>query len=122
MVEHIISVMKNFVTKHEGERESPPNKRQLGFQNFVKSGSVLKHRPSDKTKADLPDLKYASLEEAIAEVPAAIQGFYDFWDANQEYIPYASFMGEVSFEDLETFHYMHFKYHLWQFGLIEQYP
>ncbi|MFT6360481.1 MAG: oxepin-CoA hydrolase/3-oxo-5,6-dehydrosuberyl-CoA semialdehyde dehydrogenase, partial [Saprospiraceae bacterium] len=62
------------------------------------------------------------LEEAIAQIPAAVQRFYDFWDANQAYTPYGSFMGEMSFEDVELFHYMHFRYHLWQFDLIEQYP
>ena len=122
MVEHIVSVLKNTTVKYEGERESPANERQLGFQKFIRSGCVLKYRPSDKTKADLPPLKYASLEAVLAEVPAAIQGFYDFWAANEDYIPYASFMGEMPFEDIEHFHYMHFRYHLWQFGLIEEYP
>lgn len=122
MVEHIVSVLKNTTIKYEGERESPANERQLGFQKYVKGGCVLKYRASDKTKADLPELKYASLEAAIADVPPAIQGFYDFWEANQDYIPYASFMGEMPFEDIELFHYMHFRYHLWQFGLIAEYP
>ena len=122
MVEHIVSVLKNTTIKHEGERESPANPKQEGFQKFIKSGCVLKYRASDKTKADLPKLKYDSLEAAVAEVPAAIKGFYDFWAANQDYTPYASFMGELPFEDIEHFHYMHFRYHLWQFGLIAEYP
>ena len=67
MVEHIISVLKNTTIKYEGERESPANPRQLGFQKFIKGGCVLKYRASDKTKADLPTLKYDSLEAAVAE-------------------------------------------------------
>ena len=122
MVEHIVSVLKNTTVKHEGERESPANPRQLGFQKFIKGDCVLKYRPSEKTKADLPKLKYESLAAAVAEVSTAIQGFYDFWAANKDYVPYASFMGELPFEDIEKFHYMHFRYHLWQFGLIEEYP
>lgn len=122
MVEHLTWAIKTTAKKYEGERESPPNKRQLGFQKFIRNGSVLQHRPSDKTKADLPPLKYSSLEEAISFIPESVQRFYDFWDANQDYRPYLSFMGEMPFEDLELFHYMHFRFHLWQFGLIEQYP
>jgi len=122
MVEHLTWVIKSSAKKHEGERETPANKRQLGFQKFIKNGSVLQYRPSDKTKADLPQLKYSSLEEAISFIPESVQRFYNFWDANPDYIPYGSFMGEMPFEDLELFHYMHCRYHLWQFGLIEQYP
>lgn len=122
MVEHLIYVVKVMSKKHNGEREIPANKRQLGFQKFVQDGAVLAHRPSDKTKADLPPLKYNSLEEAIAEIPKAVSRFYHLWDNNPDYLPYGSFTGEMSFEDLELFHYMHFRYHFWQFGLIENYP
>ena len=122
MVEHLIMVIKVTAKKHEGEREIPANERQLGFQRFIQNGAILGHRPSDKTKADLPPLKYSSLDEAISFLPEAIQRFYNFWDTNQDYMPYGSWMGELSFEDLELFHFMHFRYHLWQFGLIEEYP
>jgi len=122
MVEHLIGAIESAIGKYEGERENPPSERQLGMQKFIKSGSVLSHRPSDKTKADLPPLKYSSIEEAISHIPKAVQKYYAFQDSNPEYKPYASFLGEVSFEDVELFHYMHIKYHLWQFGLLEQYP
>ena len=122
MVEHLTWAIKVTAKKYEGERETQPNRKQAGFQKFIQSGAVLQHRPSDKTKADLPPLKYSSLEEAISFIPEAVQRFYNFWDANPDYIPYSSFMGEMPFEDLELFHYMHFRFHLWQFGLIQQYP
>ena len=122
MVEHLVVVIKTAAKKYEGERESPPNERQIGFQKFIRNGAVLKHRPSDKTKADLPPLKYSSLEEIVALMPEAVQRFYNLWDANPDYIPYAPFMGEMSFEEVEFFHYMHFRFHLWQFGLIAEYP
>ncbi len=122
MVEHLIGALGSAVTKYEGERENPPSKGQLGMQQFIKSGSVITHKPSDKTSADLPALKYTSLEEAISNVPGAVQKYYAFQDDNPDYVPYASFMGEVAHEDLEFFHYMHIKYHLWQFSLLEQYP
>lgn len=122
MVEHLIKSLGSATVKYEGERINPATEQQLGMQKFIKSGSVLSHRPSDKTKADLPTLEYATLEEAISNIPKAVQEFYTFQDDNPDYIPYASFMGEVSYEDVELFHYMHVRYHLWQFGLLKQYP
>jgi len=121
MVEHLVVVIKTTAKKYEGDRESVPNERQVGFQKFIRNGAVLKHRPSDKTKADLPPLKYSSLEEALSHMPEAVQRFYDFWDSNPDYTPYAAFMGEMSFDEVELFHYMHFRFHLWQFGLIAEY-
>lgn len=122
MVEHLIGALGSATFKYEGERESPANERQLGMQKFIKSGSVITHKPSDKTEADLPPLKYASLKEAISNIQEAVHQYYAFQDDNPDYIPYAPFMGEVAHEDLEFFHTMHIKYHLWQFNLLEHYP
>lgn len=122
MVEHLIGALGSATKKFEGERIHPATEQQVGMQKFIQSGSVLTHRPSNKTKADLPLLTHASLKEAISAVPVAVQKYYDFQDNNPDYIPYASFMGEVPYEDVELFHYMHVKYHLWQFGLLEPYP
>jgi oxepin-CoA hydrolase/3-oxo-5,6-dehydrosuberyl-CoA semialdehyde dehydrogenase len=122
MVEHLIKALGSATVKYEGERIKPATEQQLGMQKFIKSGSVLSHRPSDKTKEDLLTLDYKTLEEAISKVPETVQTFYAFQDDNPDYIPYASFMGEVLYEDVELFHYMHVRYHLWQFGLLDQYP
>lgn len=122
MVEHLVQAIESATVKYEGERENPATEQQLGMQQFIKNGSVLSHRPSDKTKADLPPLHQSSLEEAISLVPKAVQEFYTFRDDNPDYKPYASYLGEVSFDDVELFQFMHIRYHLWQFGLLEHYP
>ena len=122
MVEHLVGALESATVKYEGERVNPATEQQLGMQKFIESGSVLVHRPSDKTAADLPPLNHSSLEEAISLVPQAVQEFYDLHETNPDYIPYASYLGEVSFDSVEMFHYMHIRYHLWQFGLLEQYP
>lgn len=123
MVEHLIITIKSTAKKYDLERENPPNKRQAGFKRFISKGCVIEHRPHEKTIADLPPLKYDSLEEAVAEIPNAVQRFYSMWEnESADYIPYNPFMGELTFEELEIFHYNHFRYHLWQFGLLEQYP
>ncbi len=120
MIEHISYVVKMSI-KRAGEPENPPTKGQLGFKNFIANGAILKHRPSDKTKADLPALKYASFEEALAQVPIAVERFYSHFEANPDFIPYNPFFGELTFAELELFHYQHLRYHAWQFGLLESY-
>ena len=121
MVEHLIMSIKTSLKRY-GEPEAGLSERTLGFRKFLERGAVFKHRPSDKTKADLPDLKYASLEDAIAEIPVALDRFYGHFQTNPDFKCYNQFMGELNFEELELFHYQHVRYHLWQFGIIENYP
>ena len=121
MIEHITVGIKSSI-KRRAEPENSPTKRQMGFQKFIANGAIFQHRPSDKTKADLPDLKYSSLEEALEQIPVAIHRFYDHFEANPNWKSYSSFMGELSYEQLELFHYMHLRYHCWQFGLLKEYP
>ena len=102
--------------------ENPPSKKQLGFQRFIEKGAILQHRPSDKTKADLPELKYENLEIAIEQVGVAVERFYTHFEANPGFKCYNKFMGELDFNQLELFNYNHYRFHLWQFGLIEKYP
>ena len=121
MVEHLSYVTK-WSVKNNGKPEGEPTKGQLGFKKFINNGAVMQHRPSDKTKEDLLDLKYGSLEEAIAQIPVAVERFYNHFKDDASLICYNPIMGELNFEELEIFHYQHYRYHLWQFGLLEQYP
>jgi len=121
MVEHLTWVIKGSV-KRAGEPEGEPTKGQLGFQRFIAKGAIMEHRPSDKTKADLPPLKYGSLTEALEQIPVAINRFYDHFEANPEFLSYSKFAGELNFEQTELMHHSHCRYHAWQFGLLESYP
>ncbi|MEO1257416.1 MAG: hypothetical protein AAFZ15_01420 [Bacteroidota bacterium] len=121
MVEHLTWVAKSSVKRY-GEPTGEPTRGQLGFKRFIEKGAVLKHKPSDKTKADLPALKYGSLEEAISHIPEAVGRFYNHFENNPGYKAFSPMMGELSFAELELFHYMHYRFHLWQFGLLEEYP
>lgn len=121
MVEHLTSIIKVSI-KRQGEPENPMTPKQLGFQRFVKNGAIMQHRPSQKTAADLPALRYDSYESAAAQIKVATDRFYAHFEANPDAISYLIFTGEIGFEDLELLHYMHCRYHAWQFGLIETYP
>jgi len=122
MVEHLGSTIKA-VSHRYGEPTGEPTKGQLGFKAFINDkGSVFKHRPSDKTKADLPELKFATLDDAKAALLKAVAGFYVHFDANPDFKCYNDFLGELNFGELSLFEYMHYRYHFYQFGLIETYP
>ena len=118
MVEHLTWIIKTSV-KNYGEPPEEPSKGQLKFKQFIANGAVFKHFPKDD--AEVGQLKFSSLEEALEQIPIAVNRFYDFFAANPGHIPFNPMMGSLSFEELEFFHYQHCRYHLWQFGLIESY-
>ena len=118
MVEHLTWIIKSSI-KNYGEAPAEPTKGQLKFKQFIANGAVFKHFP--KEDAEVGKLKYASLEEALTQIPIAISRFYDFFEANPDHIPFNPMMGSLSFEELELFHYQHCRYHLWQFDLIKEY-
>lgn len=121
MIEHLIMMTKVSVKRY-GNPEPEPTKGQLGFQRFIEKGAIFKHRVNDKTKEDLPELKYGSLEEAIEQMNPALDRFYNHFDSNPEFKNYNPIMGELNFEQLQLFHYQHYRYHFWQFGLLPEYP
>ena len=120
MIEHLVMIVKTTMKRY-GEPPAEPTKSHLGFKRFISKGAVFQHRPSDKTEADLPALKYASLEEAMAQVAVATERFYKKMEEDPDFKSFNPMMGELSIEELELFHYQHFRYHFWQFGLIDKY-
>ncbi len=121
MVEHLSRLIKS-TSKNHGEPPAEPTKGQIGFRKFIDGGTVFRHFPKDKTKADLDPVKYGSLEEAIEQLSEATRRFYHFFDNREETSIFHPFMGTIQFEELENLHYQHCRYHLWQFEQIEQYP
>lgn len=115
MVEHLIKTVK-FSYKTYGEIPDAPTESQAKFKKFIFSD--VEFRKSDPAKAKLEDLKYSSLEEAIASFPEAIDKFYTYFEENPEARPYNEFFGSLSKEELERFHYKHFRHHFKQFSLI----
>ncbi len=120
MVEHLLVSTKSILKRH-GEPEGEPTKGQLAFKQFIANGALIQHRTSDKTKDDLPALKYGSLDEAISHMPEAVDRFYNHFKENPDFKCYNNFMGELDYGELEIFTYQHFRWHLYQFGLIEEF-
>ena len=118
MIEHLIWVTKASV-KNTGRTPVELTKGQLGFMKFIDNGAEFEYRPSDKTAADLPNLKYESLEEAIAALPEAIQRMHDAIDHLKEGETFFNpMMGKLTGDQMALFHRQHYTWHLEkQFGL-----
>ena len=114
MVEHLIWVTKSSL-KDFGPAPENLSEGQLKFMKFVKKGAHLRHRAEKSSMENLADLRMNNLEEAISEIPRAIDRLYSAGESKAFFNP---MMGLLTFEEMELFHYKHFKYHLQhQFGL-----
>lgn len=120
MVEHLSWVTKSSLARN-GEPAAELNDSEQFFRKFISKGAIFKHRESDKSKEDLPKLKYSSLQEAIEKIPDAVDRLYQTFEQKPAYKSYNPMMGEFDFNDHELFHYEHYKYHFYQFGLIDKY-
>ncbi len=119
MVEHLIWVTKTTIGR-KGEPEGAPTKSHLYFQKFINDGAIFQYRPKEgASSADLKPLKYGSLQEAIAQVAPAIDRLYQYYEENPGAMAYNPIMGELTQAQLELFHAQHYRWHLYQFGLIE---
>lgn len=118
MVEHLIFVTKSMM-KRRGEPEAEMNKSQLYFRKFIDNGCPFEHRP--KEDAALNDIRTANLEEAIQALESANSAFYDLWEKDAQFKSYNPMTGELSLVDIELFNYQHGRWHLHQFGLIEEF-
>lgn len=115
MVEHLIWTAKSMSKRH-GEPDPAAAEKQAKWQMFLQN-PTFKHMPKDDAK--LGDLKYGSLEEAIAQIPAAVERIYAPFEADEHFKAYNPMMGEIDFEAAQRFHHAHFRYHLDQFGLLD---
>jgi oxepin-CoA hydrolase/3-oxo-5,6-dehydrosuberyl-CoA semialdehyde dehydrogenase len=117
MIEHLIWVTKSSI-KDYGPAPAELTEGQKKFMHFIQSGKPFQYRPSDKTEADLPELRYASLEEAVSHMPEAIDRLVKDVSSRGDKAYYNPMMGAVSVIDMIGFQRRHFEHHLEnQFGL-----
>jgi len=117
MVEHLVWVTKATIGRN-GEKPEEPAKSHLYFQKFLAGGAKFKYQP--KEGATLKELKYGSLQEAIDKVGPAIERFYQHFEDNPGALCFNPMMGEMDQGQLELFHAQHYRWHLYQFGLMEE--
>ncbi len=118
MVEHLAWVTKATIGR-KGEKPEEPTKSHLYFQKFITGGAKFKYHPKEEAK--VKELKYSSLQEAIEAVGPAIERFYQHFEDNPSALCYNPMMGEMDKAQLEVFHGEHYRWHLYQFGLLEEY-
>ena len=118
MVEHLIYVTKS-ISRRIGEPEAELNKSQRYFRKFIEAGAPFEHRP--KEGDTLNELRTANIEEAVQILETATDEFYKLFESNPDHKSYNPMMGEFNLSELELFNYQHGRWHLYQFGLIEDF-
>ena len=118
MVEHLIFVTKS-IQKRKGEPEAALNKSQLYFRKFLDKGCPFEHR--QKEGATLNDLRTESIEAAVAILTEATVKFYNLFETNPNHKSYNIMMGAFNLKEIELFNYQHGRWHLHQFGIIEEF-
>ena len=118
MVEHLIYVTKS-MSKRRGEPSGETNKSQQYFRAFLDNGCPFEYRPKEDAK--LSDLRSENISQAIEGLEAANADFYSLFESNPDYKSYNEMTGEFNLSELETFNYQHARWHMFQFGLIEEF-
>ena len=119
MVEHLVYVTKVMMKRIGEPTGGELSKNQQYFRNFIDNGCPFKHRPREGET--LKDLRTANIEEAIQLLEGANERFYGLFESNPDYKSYSEMMGEFNMEELEQFNYQHARWHLHQFGIIEEF-
>jgi len=118
MIEHLILTTKSML-KRRGEPEAELNKSQSFFRKFMEAGCPFEYRP--KEGETLKELRTESIEAAIKILEEATEEFYDIFQSNPNHKSYNLITGAFNLEELEFFNYQHGRWHLYQFGLIEEF-
>lgn len=118
MVEHLVYVTYIF-SKRKGEPEGEPYQSQVYFREFIDSGCPFEYHP--KEGATLKDLNTTDIALAIKMLESSTNAFYEAFETNPDFKSYNSRIGEISFADAELFNYQHSRWHLYQFGLLEEF-
>ena len=122
MVEHLIWVTKSSIK----DMGPPPPMEEIPvgaqkFMKFINSGKPLKYMPSDKTKADLPELRMHSLGDAISELENAVDRVINDYNSRGDKQYYNPMMGMIAPDMMLSFHMRHYQHHLEaQFGLTTE--
>lgn len=117
MVEHLIYTTKS-IQKRRGEPEAELNKSQRYFRKFIDAGCPFEHRQKEDAKVN--ELRTENIEAAIKILEEANENFYDLFESNPNHKSYNQMTGAFNLAELELFNYQHGRWHLHQFGLIEQ--
>lgn len=66
----------------------------------------------------LPPYKFTHFEESQKNLTEKIKNFFNLYDKTPSGVNFHSFFGDLNFEELQRYHYKHFKHHLTQFGAL----
>lgn len=118
MVEHLIITFKLSQGKIQLP-EKEPTPRALQAKQAILYGDMDLPRglKAPGIGDQLLDLKYASLEEAKAQLLKTLKNYHAYYAENIGIKHYHPAFGHLHYEEWTAFHEKHFKHHFGQFGI-----
>jgi len=122
--QHIIEHLSSILYISRTERNIPlmiPEDKVEKAQSFLwKEGKMFRKGTRAPILGDLPqDLRFESLDKAIAVTLENIEAFYEYYEAEEGRRTMHPAFGKLDLSAWERFHHMHFVHHLGQFGVLE---
>lgn len=120
MVEHLSSLFLFTIEKIKGQSFYEADKLQRNYDYLVRDKQPLARNIQLKSMPTLPDLRFASIEEATTKLEEMVALFYAFFAANPDKKTNHPSCGLLTFEEWEYMHCVHARHHLLQFGLLDE--
>ncbi len=119
MIEHLIhSTIVSTILTHQ------PAKAPNAFQNKWKTEIIINPEEMPRNLQNplfqfgLPPYKFERFEDAQKNLIEKIKLFYTLYEKTPSGVNFQSFFGDLNFEELQRYHYKHFRHHFNQFGAL----
>jgi len=121
MLEHLIVTFKMSIGRIQlpviSKEEDLPRLKQY----LMKDSPMRRNVPSPTGKNELQPLRFLSLDAAREKLFTEIDAFIDYMEANPDTLANHPYGGPMTAQEWLLFHRKHFKHHMIQFGLIDDY-
>jgi hypothetical protein len=119
MIEHLIhSTIVSTILTHQPAKA--PNAFQYKWKNEIIVGieEMPRNIQNPLFQFGLPPYRFEKFEDSQKNLIEKIKVFYTLYDKTPSGVNFQSFFGDLDFEELQRFHYKHFKHHFTQFGAL----
>lgn len=120
MLEHVADFFQVSTQKQHYPLVSPPEHRPK-LKEFLMSDKQFRENtkaPVNIIGEEPPTYKYASVDEAMQELLAEVEYFFQLYADEPDLTAVHPVFGELNYEEWVRLHYKHVTHHLRQFGLL----
>lgn len=119
MVEHLGEYLRIANGKHKVQPVNSPEITQKSYTFMMSDRPFRENTPNQLLPDVPPDVKHASMKEALAELQMEIDDFFKVYEQNPGLRITSPFFGELNFEEQVHLLHKHAMHHARQFGLVD---